>query len=108
MRRIWGYVALVLGLVLIFLVPFLLLYSVPRLEKAPTDTDEQVISIGYGAYFSPKALALTQGPLENIEVLKGNPSASTAHRNRRRPMSAAGELAMVDHRRRRRVSVAPL
>jgi hypothetical protein len=63
--------------VLIFLVPFLLLYSVPRLEKAPTDTDEQVISIGFGAYFSPKALALTQGPLENIEVLKGDPNAST-------------------------------
>jgi hypothetical protein len=77
LKRIVGYVLFTLGLTLIFLAPFLLLYSVPRLEKAPTDTDQQIVSDGYGTYFSPKALALVSGPLQNIEVLKGDPSKST-------------------------------
>ncbi len=77
LKRIVGYVLFTLGLALIFLAPFLLLYSVPRLEKAPTDTDQEIVSDGFGTYFSPKALTLVSGPLQNIEVLKGDPPKST-------------------------------
>jgi len=79
MRRVLGYLAIVIGLTLVFLAPFILLYTVPRLEKAPTDTDQQVVSDGVASYFSAKALGLLgPTPVQNIEVFKGAPSKSTS------------------------------
>ena len=49
MRRILGYVLFVLGLTFVFLSPFLLFYTVPRVEKAPTDVDQTVTSDGAGS-----------------------------------------------------------
>lgn len=77
MKRIFGYVLLTVGLVLIFLSPFLLLYSAPRIEKAPTDSDETVVSVGQGTYFKPAKLGQVTSPIQNIELLKGQPSRST-------------------------------
>ncbi len=79
MRRVFGYVAFVIGLMLIFLVPFLLLYTVPRVEKTPTDVDNTVISDGVGNYFSATKLQyLGPTPLQSIERYKGDPSESTS------------------------------
>jgi hypothetical protein len=79
MRRTLGYTALVLGLTLVFLAPFLLLYAVPRIQKAPTDTDQVVVSNGFATVFSPKALSLVGPmPVQNLEVLKGDPQASSS------------------------------
>jgi hypothetical protein len=78
MRRVLGYTALVLGLTLIFLAPFLLLYSVPRIEKAPTDTVQNVVSNGFANYFSAKQLQLVgPEPVQVIETLRGEPPVST-------------------------------
>jgi Porin PorA len=78
MRRILGYMLFVLGLMLVFLSPALLVYAVPRVEKAPTDVDNTVISNGTGNYFSATKLQY-EGPaaLQSIERYKGNPTAST-------------------------------
>jgi Porin PorA len=78
-KRVFGWVALVVGLFLVLLVPLILLYSVPRISKAPTDTDQNVVSNGSATYFSAKQLQLV-GPtaVQNIEVFKGDPPASTA------------------------------
>ncbi len=78
MKRVFGYVLLVLGLMFVFLGPLLRFYSVPRLEKAPTDVDNTVISDGSGSYFSAEQLQLV-GPvqLQSIERFKGDPGAST-------------------------------
>jgi len=80
MRRILGYVLFVLGLTFVFLSPFLLFYTVPRVEKAPTDVDQTVVSDGAGQYFSAQKLEV-EGPvpLENIERFKGSPQTSTDH-----------------------------
>ncbi len=78
MRRVAGYTLLVLGLTLAFLAPFLLLYSVPRLEKAPTDTSENVVSDGVANYFSAKQLQLVgPAPVQVVETLRGVPSKGT-------------------------------
>jgi len=52
---------------------------VPRISKAPTDTDQNVVSNGSATYFSAKQLQLV-GPtaVQNIEVFKGDPPTSTA------------------------------
>jgi hypothetical protein len=77
-RRVLGYMSFVLGLTLVFLVPFLLLYAVPRIQKAPTDTDQRVVSNGYANHFSATQLQLVgPDPVQNIEVLKGDLESST-------------------------------
>ncbi len=79
MRRVFGYLAVVVGLTLVFLAPFILFYTVPRIEKAPTDTDQQVVSNGAATYFNAKALGLVgPTPVQNIEVFKGATSKSTS------------------------------
>jgi len=78
MRRVLGYTLLVFGLTLVFLAPFLLGYSVPRIEKAPTDTDQNVVSDGFASYFSAKQLQLVgPSPVQDIETLRGVPQDST-------------------------------
>src|SRR3954454_565086 len=78
MRRILGYVLFVLGLTFVFLSPFLLFYTVPRVEKAPTDVDQTVTSDGAGSYFSAQKLQVVGPvPLEAIERFKGSPQQST-------------------------------
>jgi hypothetical protein len=78
MKRGFGYLSLIVGVFLLFLVPMLLIYAVPRIEKASTDTDETVVSNGNASYFSATQLQLV-GPaaVQNLEVLKGDPAAST-------------------------------
>jgi hypothetical protein len=78
MRKVFGYILFVLGLMFAFLAVFLVLYTVPRVEKAPTDVDQTVTSDGAGEYFSAQRLAYV-GPvsLEAIERYKGDPQAST-------------------------------
>jgi hypothetical protein len=78
MRKVFGYVLFVLGLMFVFLSPFLLFYTTPRVEKAPTDIDQTVVSDGDGQYFSAQRLNLI-GPvtLEAIERFKGDPQQST-------------------------------
>jgi hypothetical protein len=76
-KWIAGYVLLTLGLVFIFLSPFLLIYSAPRIEKAPTDSDEAVVSVGQGTYFKPAKLGQVTSPIRDVELLKGQPSRST-------------------------------
>jgi len=77
-RRAGGYVLFVLGFVLIFMAPLLRWYVVPRVEKAPTDVYSKIVSDGFGRYFSVKLLSITNTrPLQNIQIYKGNPAAST-------------------------------
>src|SRR5690242_15789416 len=73
MKRVFGYVLVTVGFTLIFLSPFLLFYATPRLEKAPTDTQEQIVSTGRGTYFSAKQLKAVTTPVKDIEVLSGQP-----------------------------------
>jgi len=77
MRRTFGYIALVVGLELIFLAPLLRWYSYPRVAKAPTDVSNISISDGTGSYFSARTLQLVGPvPLRNVSVAKGEPKAS--------------------------------
>ncbi len=78
MKRVFGYVLLVLGLMFVFLGPLLRFYAVPRLEKAPTDVDNTVVSDGSGRYFSAELLQLVGPvPLQSVERFKGDTGAST-------------------------------
>jgi hypothetical protein len=79
MRRVMAYLALSMGFLLIFLSPLLLLYAVPRLEKAPIDHYDKITSDGAGVYFSTSPKHLTQigpVPLQNVTVYKPDVSAS--------------------------------
>jgi len=74
-----AYVALSVGFLLIFLSPLLLLYAVPRLQKAPVDHYDKITSVGTGVYFNTSPKYLTQVgpvPLENITVYRPDVSAS--------------------------------
>jgi Porin PorA len=77
-RRIWAWVAVVVGLTFIFLALFFRVYAKTRIEKAPYDIDQTTIAEGHGEYFSPTRLTLV-GPtrMENIQVEKGIPEQST-------------------------------
>lgn len=78
MRRNLGWMSVVLGLTLIFLALFLFLYSSPRIEKAPTDASQKIISNGEGTYFSPGHVELIGPvPLKNEQVVRGEPDKST-------------------------------
>jgi uncharacterized membrane protein len=78
MKKIAGNIVIVLGLVLIFLSPFLRFYTVPRVEKAPTDVQSRVVSVGEARIFTVQALEV-QGPVDvqNIEEYRGDVEAST-------------------------------
>ena len=77
MRRTVGYIALVAGLVLIFISPMLRWYAFPRVAKAPTDVYDVTVSNGRGSYFSATSLTVV-GPInvQNIAVAKGDPKTS--------------------------------
>jgi hypothetical protein len=77
MRRIFGYAAFTIGVVLIVLAPLLRWYSFPRVAKAPTDVYDTNISEGQGSYFSAASLS-SVGPtlIRNIQTAKGDPQAS--------------------------------
>jgi hypothetical protein len=78
MRRVFGYVLFILGMTFVFLSPFLAFYTVPRVEKAPTDVDQTVVSDGHATYFSAQKLATVgPAPVEAIERYKGQPQQST-------------------------------
>jgi len=77
-KRVLGYMLLSFGVVLLFIAPMLEFYALPRVEKAPLDVNDRVVSNGIGKYFSPSALRFV-GPthLQNIQIAKGDPQAST-------------------------------
>jgi hypothetical protein len=77
-RRTFGYIVFVVGVVLIVLAPLLRWYSFPRVAKAPTDVYNVSTSNGTGDYFSSATLSLVRGAnLQNINVAKGDPDRST-------------------------------
>ena len=77
MRRTFGYIAIVLGSVLIVLAPLLRWYSYPRVAKAPTDVNDSSNTIGTGSYFSPTQLAVVDGAtIDNQSHAVGDPQAS--------------------------------
>ena len=80
MRRVIGYVLFTLGLTLLFLVPLMRLYVLPRVEKAPTDVYNVSISDGVGRYFSISEGFAYVGPrpVRNTSISKGDPEASEA------------------------------
>ncbi|MDP9342120.1 MAG: DUF3068 domain-containing protein [Actinomycetota bacterium] len=81
MRRIGGFVLVMLGLLFIFLAPFLRFYATPRVEKAPLDLYDRIVSDGQGQYFStsPKFLRLVGPvPFENTQVFRGDPEAGSS------------------------------
>ncbi len=81
MRRVLAYVSLSLGMLLLFLSPFLVFYAIPRLQKAPVDHYDRITSDGIGEYFStkPDILGLVGPvPLENTADYRPDVSASTS------------------------------
>jgi hypothetical protein len=77
-RRILGFVAFVVGCVLLFLSPLMAFYVKPRVEKAPTDIDSTDFSNGSGKIFVPTELhVIGPVPLQNISVSRGDQSKST-------------------------------
>ncbi len=74
-----AYVALSVGFLLIFLSPLLLLYAVPRLQKAPIDHYDRIPSVGSGVYFSTNPKYLRQigpVPLQNTTIYRPDVSAA--------------------------------
>jgi hypothetical protein len=70
-----------LGLLFVFLAPLLRFYATPRVEKAPLDLYDRIVSTGQGEYFStsPKFLRLLGPvPLENSQTFRGDVSAGTS------------------------------
>jgi len=80
-RRISGYMLVLLGMLFIFLAPFLRFYATPRVEKAPLDLYDRITATGQGEYFStsPKFLRLVGPvPLENTQVYRGDVPAGSS------------------------------
>ena len=78
MRRVLGYVLLILGLLFIFLAPFVRFYTFPRVQKVPTDVDEHVTADGSGSYLKVNGFQyIGPVPLTDVQTLKGIPSRST-------------------------------
>lgn len=78
MRRVLSWVSVIGGFTLIFVALFLRVYAAPRIEKAPTDADQTIISNGAGTYFSPGNVELIGPvPLKNEQIVKGEPGKST-------------------------------
>ena len=78
MRRVFGWILLVLGFLFIFLAPFVRFYTFPRVQKVPTDVDQFVTAAGAGSYLRIKDFTYVgPTPLTNVQRLKGLPNAST-------------------------------
>jgi hypothetical protein len=78
MRRTFGYIGVVVGIVLIVLAPLLRWYSYPRVAKAPNDVNDVSDTVGTGSYFSGTKLAVVQNAsLDNVSHAIGDPNAST-------------------------------
>jgi Porin PorA len=78
MRKVFGYIMLVLGLLFIFLAPFVRFYTFPRVQKVPTDVDQKVTSAGSGSYLRIKDFTYVGPvPLTDVQTLKGIPSKGT-------------------------------
>ncbi len=78
MRRTFGYIAFVVGVVLVVLSPLLRWYAYPRVAKAPTDVYDTSQTIGSGAYFNPATLSqATSNRIVNESTAKGEPEKST-------------------------------
>jgi hypothetical protein len=77
-RRILGLISLILGLTLILLVPFLLIYAVPRVEKAPTDVYDITVLRGNAQYLNVYTFSLTDPYRSQLtQIAKGDPAKST-------------------------------
>jgi hypothetical protein len=80
MKRVFGYILIQGGFLLVFLAPFLVFYAVPRVERTPLDIDEMLQAEGEGRYFNtnPEILSLV-GPtvLHNTRVFRGDVEASS-------------------------------
>jgi hypothetical protein len=67
------------GFLLIFLAPAIRLYAFPRIEKAPTDVFDDVVSQGSGSYLQISRFSYNGPvPLRNDQHLKGITSASSS------------------------------
>jgi hypothetical protein len=79
MRRIGGFVALSLGLVLLFFGPLTKWYVYPRVAKAPIDVYENTTASGFGKYFSAKTFQLVGPvPMLNLQTTKSITSQSSS------------------------------
>jgi len=81
LRRIGGFVLIMLGLLFVFLAPLLRFYTTPRVEKAPLDLYDDIVSTGVGQYFStnPHFLRLVGSvPLENRQIFRGDVAAGSS------------------------------
>src|SRR6266571_3375257 len=70
-----------LGLLFVFLAPLLRFYTTPRVEKAPLDLYDDIVSTGVGQYFStnPHFLRLVGSvPLENRQIFRGDVAAGSS------------------------------
>jgi hypothetical protein len=78
MRKVFGYILLILGLLFIFLAPFVRFYTLPRVQKVPTDVDEHVTAAGAGSYLKINGFDyIGPVPLTDVQTLKGIPTSST-------------------------------
>jgi hypothetical protein len=80
MRKVFGYILLILGLLFIFLAPFVRFYTFPRVQKVPIDVDENVAAAGHGSYLQINEFSyIGPVPLTDVQRLKGLPDQSTEH-----------------------------
>src|SRR5204863_4343628 len=79
-RRTWGFVAVSVGLVLLFMAPLARFYVTPRVKKIPADFYFREVSKGTGTYLNPSAGLQVVGPVPvtNVTVHRGDVAASTA------------------------------
>ncbi len=78
MRRVFAYVFVTVGFVLICLGPMMRFYTTPRVEKAPLDEYDKTDAIGAGRYFDQGLLQVV-GPhdLRNTSVYRGDVEAGS-------------------------------
>jgi Porin PorA len=79
LRRTAAYILIGLGLVFVFLSPFVRFYSVSRVKKIPTDFYFREVATGTGSYLDPGQNFKVVGPvpIRDIRIQKGDPRAST-------------------------------
>lgn len=78
MRRVFGYVAFMVGALLLFLAPLIRFYVVPRVEKADIDVYNRSIAEGTGQYYVLSQASLSEPRLlRNITITKSDPEASS-------------------------------
>jgi Porin PorA len=79
LRRTGGYALVALGLVLIFLAPFVRFYAVPRVKKIPNDFYFREVAEGTGSYLDPNQDFKVIGPVpvRDVRIQRGDPRAGT-------------------------------